>query len=354
MVIPTLRVGEKKSYDEAVSNFLDKSIRMIRVNMTRYSLERYCEDIRYIRERSDNALEIMADIPLPGNKYRIDTAQPEKFIEKGQEIIFAAGGDRKTEGITVEIERFVPFKGAGKIVIGDGELSFTVRQADEDRIIAAADNSAVIRGGRAFIFADAVPFRMYTEELLHKYIDALKVIHPEKIVLSFAEDVNILEDVCKEIYKEIPGTAVIPKIETQKGIDNIDSIFEKYDEVMLGRGDLALFSDIRNFGENQNKVLGAAKKRKKNVIVATDILTSLYELTIPARGELSDIFYLYSMGVEDVVASAGISMQKSLFDRFCDLAGNFMSRTSGETAVQVGGQAGKQTGMQAGETAACR
>lgn len=158
MVIPTLRVGEKKSYDEAVSNFLDKSIRMIRVNMTRYSLERYCEDIRYIRERSDNALEIMADIPLPGNKYRIDTAQ----------------------------------------------------------------------------------------------------------------------------------------------------------------------------------------------------LTSLYELTIPARGELSDIFYLYSMGVEDVVASAGISMQKSLFDRFCDLAGNFMSRTSGETAVQVGGQAGKQTGMQAGETAACR
>jgi len=86
---------------------------------------------------------------------------------------------------------------------------------------------------------------------------------------------------------------------------------------------LALFSDSLYFGETQERVINTAQRCNTNVIVATDILTSLYQSRIPARGELTDIYYLKSKKIRDVVSSAGISMQGELFDLFCQYAKSF-------------------------------
>lgn len=323
MIIPTLRIGEKNLYDKVIADFLNKRISTIRVNMTRYPLERYCEDISYIRKKSNNAFQIMADIPIPGKKYRTNILEDEKVISKGQEIIFTTKDKREDGCLVVEIDRFVPFDGIEKVILGDGELLFSAQYINENHIVAVADNDSVIRGGRSFIIANILPYELYTEKVWCMYLDALRKIQPEKIVLSFSEDLEVLENLCEKINKELPNSLIIPKIETQRGVDIIEEILEKFDEVMLGRGDLALFSDIKNFGENQYRILNVAKNKNKNIIVATDILTSLYGSRIPARGELSDIFYLQTMGVKDIVASAGISVQKQLFDRFYDLSESF-------------------------------
>lgn len=324
MIIPTLRIGEKNLYDEVIEDFLKKGISTIRVNMTRYSLERYCEDINHIREKSNHAFEIMADIPVPGKKYRTSILEEEKVISKGQKMIFTTRNQREEGCLAVEIDRFVSFDGIEKGILGDGELSFSAKYINENRIAAVADNDSVVRGGRSFIIANTLPYELCTEEEWEIYLDALRKIQPEKIVLSFSEDLEVLENLCKRIKSELPHSLIVPKIETQKGVDGIEEIFDRFEEVMLGRGDLALFSDIKKFGENQCKVLNAAKKKNKNVIVATDILTSLYESKIPARGELSDLFYLQTMGVKDIVASAGISVQRPLFDRFYELSEKFL------------------------------
>ena len=68
---------------------------------------------------------------------------------------------------------------------------------------------------------------------------------------------------------------------------------------------------------------GWQKRYPKNAIVATDILTSLYEKKIPSRGEMTDLYYLEKEGVRDVVVSAGIAVQPEIFSRFCELAGAF-------------------------------
>ena len=86
---------------------------------------------------------------------------------------------------------------------------------------------------------------------------------------------------------------------------------------------MGLYSELTEFGRNQEKVLGLARRYSKNAIVATDILTSLYEKKIPSRGELTDLYYLEKEGVRDVVVSAGIAVQPEIFSRFCELAGAF-------------------------------
>lgn len=325
MIIPTLRVcDDLKDYDCIVKNFLDKNIRLLRVNMSRYSPEKYKDDIKYIRELSSGKIEIMADIPIPGQKYRLYTNE-DRTIKKGQEITFVPLGNHIVNSIVVNIKKFECKEKVGKILLGDGELSFTAKSISKDKIVAVADNSGILRGKRAFIFLDSIPFAMYDEEKLERYLKALKEINPIKIVLSFSETTEILNLLEEKIKQVLPETMIIPKIETQIGINNLDKITDCYNEIMLGRGDLALFSDINKFGENQEYVLNTSKRKGVNVIVATDILTSLYENIVPSRGELTDIYYLKNKKVEDIVVSAGISMSEELFNRFHLLTRNYFS-----------------------------
>lgn len=325
MIIPTLRVcDDLKDYDCIVKNFLDKNIRLLRVNMSRYSPEKYKDDIKYIRELSSGKIEIMADIPIPGQKYRLYTNE-DRTIKKGQEITFVPLGNHIVNSIVVNIKKFECKEKVGKILLGDGELSFTAKSISKDKIVAVADNSGILRGKRAFIFLDSIPFAMYDEEKLERYLKALKEINPIKIVLSFSETTEILNLLEEKIKQVLPETMIIPKIETQIGINNLDKITDCYNEIMLGRGDLALFSDINKFGENQEYVLNTSKRKGVNVIVATDILTSLYENILPSRGELTDIYYLKNKKVEDIVVSAGISMSEELFNRFHLLTRNYFS-----------------------------
>lgn len=325
MIIPTLRVfDDLKDYDCIVKKFLDKNIRLLRVNMSRYSPEKYKDDIKYIRELSSGKIEIMADIPIPGQKYRLYTNE-DRTIKKGQEITFVPLGNHIVNSIVVDIKKFECKEKVGKILLGDGELSFTAKSISKDKIVAVADNSGILRGKRAFIFLDSIPFEMYEEEKLERYLKALKEINPTKIVLSFSETTEILNLLEEKIKQVLPETMIIPKIETQIGINNLDKITDCYNEIMLGRGDLALFSDINKFGENQEYVLNTSKRKGVNVIVATDILTSLYENIVPSRGELTDIYYLKNKKVEDIVVSAGISMSEELFNRFHLLTRNYFS-----------------------------
>lgn len=325
MIIPTLRVfDDLKDYDCIVKKFLDKNIRLLRVNMSRYSPEKYKDDIKYIRKLSSGKIEIMADIPIPGQKYRLYTNE-DRTIKKGQEITFVPLGNHIVNSIVVNIKKFECKEKVGKILLGDGELSFTAKSISKDKIVAVADNSGILRGKRAFIFLDSIPFEMYEEEKLERYLKALKEINPIKIVLSFSETTEILNLLEEKIKQVLPETMIIPKIETQIGINNLDKITDYYNEIMLGRGDLALFSDINKFGENQEYVLNTSKRKGVNVIVATDILTSLYENIVPSRGELTDIYYLKNKKVEDIVVSAGISMSEELFNRFHLLTRNYFS-----------------------------
>lgn len=323
MIIPTLRITSPENYGEMIALYQQKGIKMLRVNMTRYSMDRYCHDLSVIRELAGKDLEIMADIPLPGRKYRLNT-EKEIEVQKGETVTFLSEKHSATDGIEVGINEFSEGGHGGRILIGDGEVSFTVRDMTKDKIIAVADNSGIIRGKRSFAFPEKFPFLMYDEPLLYTYLEALEQIRPSKVVLSFSEDIHILDKLAERIKEKVENIVIVPKIETQTAVERCEEILDAYPEVMLGRGDLALYGGVNRFGENQERVLGMAEEKKANVIVATDILKSLYENIIPTRGELTDLYYLKSKGVRDIAASAGISADSKLFGRFCEAAKDFL------------------------------
>lgn len=52
--------------------------------------------------------------------------------------------------------------------------------------------------------------------------------------------------------------------------------FEEFNTFMLGRGDLALYSILEEFGENQARFFKYIGRNQKRSIIATGILNSLY------------------------------------------------------------------------------
>ena len=95
---------------------------------------------------------------------------------------------------------------------------------------------------------------------------------------------------CKEIVKRFGnGQLVFAKIETQNALVHIEEILEVADGLMVARGDLGVEVPIEKVPVIQKQLVEKAKKLGKPVIIATQMLTSMINSTMPTRADVSDI-----------------------------------------------------------------
>lgn len=71
-IIPTIWIQEDQNFYELVRQFYLNGIRKLRVNCTRYSMEKYIKDIICLREIcsrvTNGGMEIITDLPYPRKK----------------------------------------------------------------------------------------------------------------------------------------------------------------------------------------------------------------------------------------------------------------------------------------------
>lgn len=96
---------------------------------------------------------------------------------------------------------------------------------------------------------------------------------------------------------------IIAKIENQEGIDNIESIIDVSDMIMVARGDLGAELPVETIPFHQMEIIKRCKIKNTPVIVATQMLESMISNPVPTRAEVSDIFYAVREGAEFIMLS---------------------------------------------------
>lgn len=128
--------------------------------------------------------------------------------------------------------------------------------------------------------------------------------------LSFvrqARDVLRLRHLLEDVDARQP---IIAKIEKPEAWQNLDSILEECDGLMVARGDLGVEMALERVPAIQKSMIERARKKGKFVITATQMLESMIECPLPTRAEVSDVANAIYDGTSAVMLSAETSAGK--------------------------------------------
>jgi pyruvate kinase len=120
-----------------------------------------------------------------------------------------------------------------------------------------------------------------------KILDWVNTQKIDYLAISFADGVRKIRSIKKLIHDK--SVKIISKIENQKGIDNVDSIIDESDGIMLGRGDLGRNISYEKVPIVQKIIMKKCHKKNRFDITATEMLMSMVNSKTPTNAEVSDV-----------------------------------------------------------------
>jgi pyruvate kinase len=231
---------------------------------------------------------ILAD--LPGPKVRVGRLPEDGvLLVDGAEFSLTPGnGDSSTDVFQVDYENLLSDVHEGDLLVfGDGAVQVQALGRDGDLI-----QTRVIHGGHLtgrpglHIPSDRLRITTPTPEDL-KFLDAFVDVGVDMIALSFVRSAH---DVRRIGTEPIPrGPMVVAKIETRAAVENLTSIVEVADAVMVARGDLGSEFPIEELPHLQKEIIRRCIAVGRPVITATQMLESMIHAPSPTRAEASDV-----------------------------------------------------------------
>ena len=191
----------------------------------------------------------------------------------------------------------------GRIVIGDGEVEFTIAEKKGDTLRCEVTVPGLLESRKGVSAPGTVlPISSITNKDRLDF-DLIRELDVDYVALSFvrsAADVVELRDLMFSKRCDIP---IIAKIEKAEAIEHLEEIIEVADGMMVARGDLGIDMAAEEVPLLQKHIIRVCNEAGKPVITATQMLQSMVNHPRPTRAEASDVANAILDGTDAVMLS---------------------------------------------------
>ena len=300
-------IGPSSSKTEILEALRDSNlVDSFRLNLSHLNFESLTKQVDHFKKHN-----IKPALDTQGAQLRVSHNYGEKFrVKIGDNVILRNKIDSSSNAKTLIPNHPEVIK---QLEVGDElKIDFNgavckVIKIDSQRVELTAINGGDILQNRA---VDVTGKKLKLNPLTEFDIQALKMAgnwNVEEVFLSFA---NNASDViyCRQLVPQ--QTRIISKIESIHGINNLREIATQSDAILIDRGDLSREVGIGRLPILVQSIIQVSKECNTPVYVATNILDTMIENSLPSRAEVSDLYSLLKMGVNGIVLAAEVAIGK--------------------------------------------
>ncbi|RFU65981.1 pyruvate kinase [Peribacillus glennii] len=303
-------IGPASESMENLTQLIEAGMNVSRLNFSHGSHEEHGNRIITIREavrKTGKQVAILLDTKGPEIRTHnmendaIDLAAGNEVIVSMEEVLGTP------DKFSITYEGLIDDVNVGsRILLDDGLIGLDVTGIDRDRkeIKTKILNSGTLKNKKGVnVPGVSVKLPGITEK------DAQDIIFGIEQGIDFiaASFVRRASDVLeiRELLEQhgAPHIQIIPKIENQEGVDNIDEILEVSDGLMVARGDLGVEIPAEEVPLVQKQLIKKCNTLGKPVITATQMLDSMQRNPRPTRAEASDVANAIFDGTDAIMLS---------------------------------------------------
>ena len=282
-------------------NFLNsinsKYVKLLRINLSHTKIKDLKKIVLFIRKYSN--IDICFD--TEGAQVRTSKVINDKKQLIRNQIVHINKSNISNSHITL-----TPNNIYKKLKIGDTlDIDFNsakIKVIDENssRYKCKVIESGSIGSNKSVSVSRSINIPPFTDKDI-KAFELANNLNIKNIALSFTSSEQDIKKLRKYFENDITITS---KIESKKGLLNLNKILNEANNILIDRGDLSKEIPLPLIPKKQKEIISAANQRNVPVFVATNLLESMVTKKEPTRAEVNDIYNTLVDGADGLVLAA--------------------------------------------------
>ncbi|WP_251519934.1 MULTISPECIES: pyruvate kinase [Staphylococcus] len=303
-------IGPASESEEMLEKLMKAGMNVARLNFSHGDHAEHkarIDSIRKVADKLGKTVAILLD--TKGPEIRTHNMKDGAIeLEKGTEVIVSMTEVEGTpEKFSVTYDNLINDVDEGSyILLDDGLIELQVKQINKDKgeVLCDVLNSGELKNKKG---VNLPGVKVSLPGITDKDAEDIKFGISENIdfiAASFVRRPSDVLDIRKLLEEQNnKNISIIPKIENQEGIDNIEDILEVADGLMVARGDMGVEIPPESVPMVQKDLIRQCNKLGKPVITATQMLDSMQRNPRATRAEASDVANAIYDGTDAVMLS---------------------------------------------------
>ena len=290
-----------------VAGLITAGMRVARLNFSHGDHEAHLASVEVVRAASEEVgVPVALLMDLQGPKIRTGRLRNQQMaLNRNAEVELvseAIVGDGQRIGVGyAHLHRDLDV--GDDVFIDDGALHLRVTQKRELSLICRVITPGILKENKGVNLPD---IEVDTPSLTEKDLSDLDfplISEIDYVALSFVRKGSDLSQLREQLKMRGCSARIIAKLEKPQAIDELDSIIDASDAVMVARGDLGVEMSPERVPILQKMIIDRANRARTPVITATQMLESMIESPRPTRAEASDVANAILDGTDAVMLS---------------------------------------------------